>query len=249
MSDNPDLAPPTEAPTADPPPAPEPEQPQEQPAPSPEPEPAPEAAKGDEQDPAAKRISRLTARLAQAARERDELAARLAQHDAAARGEAPKVLDAETQALVREEARKQVAQERTQERVQAFHDAGREQYPDWTERCSSLMAMGADPQFAELLVEMKDGAKVAASLADEPDELERIAALKTERARAIALGQYAAKLEAKPAAPPVTVSRAPAPIRPVTGRTQPEFNEYRAGSQQLVDFYTRQALEQRRQAR
>jgi hypothetical protein len=41
------------------------------------------------------------------------------------------------------------------------------------------------------------------------------------------------------------VTRAPAPIRPVTGRAAPQVNEYSMSGQQLVDKYMREALERR----
>jgi hypothetical protein len=42
------------------------------------------------------------------------------------------------------------------------------------------------------------------------------------------------------------VTRAPAPIRPVTGRVSPVFNEYTATAQEAVDYYMRQNLERQR---
>ncbi len=54
--------------------------------------------------------------------------------------------------------------------------------------------MGADANFAQLLVEMPDGVRVAGALAADPAEVERIAGLRSERARAVALGKYAATL-------------------------------------------------------
>lgn len=205
---------------------------------------------GDEADPAAKRIARLTARFSQTARERDELAARIAQLEAAQTAGTP---DGDRAAEIRAEAQRIVAAERTQERIAAFHEAGREAYPDWQDRCASLVAMGADAQMSQLLIEMKDGPKVAAALHDDPDELERIAKLSTPTARAIALGVYAGRLETVgngshgPAGSGGVlpsgraVSRAPAPIRPVQGRAAPVFNEYTATTEQLTEYYAKQA--------
>ena len=110
------------------------------------------------------------------------------------------------------------------------------------------MQMGADAGFTQLLVEMPEGARVAGALADDPEELERIAAIKTERGRAIALGKYAAKLpEEKPqAAPRRAVSRAPAPIRPVNGTANPTFNEYTTDdASALAQHYMRESMERR----
>ena len=113
--------------------------------------------------------------------------------------------------------------------------------------------MGADGGFAALLVEMPDGVKVAAALANDPDQVEHIAGLRSERARAVALGKYAASIEgdgasggnghARTTAPAVT--RAPAPIRPVTGRAAPTFNEYTADGQTLVERYMKADLDSR----
>lgn len=201
-------------------------------------------------DRAANRIARLTSRYAGKAREAEELAARVAQLEAGNR-----TPDAERERSVREEALQIVAEQRAKERAEAFHEAGRAAYPDWQTRCQALMAMGADAQMSSLLVEMKDGAKVAAALHDDPDELERIARLTTPTARAIALGVYAGRLDATAdvspprgqlgSVPGRAVSRAPAPIRPVQGRANPQFNEYTAGdvasgNEALVDYYMKQ---------
>ena len=134
----------------------------------------------------------------------------------------------ELERLIDARAEAKAAQQASQARADAFHEQGRAAYADWTDRCTSLMQMGADAGFSQLLVEMPEGARVAGALADDPEELERIAAIKTERGRAIALGKFAAKLpEEKPAAAPRrAVSRAPAPIRPVNGTANPTFNEY-----------------------
>jgi hypothetical protein len=146
---------------------------------------------------------------------------------------------------VRAEAAKLAAEERTKDRVTAFHAAGQAAHSDWAERCQNLQAMGADAQMSHILIEMDDGARVAGALADDPEALERIAGIGTERGRAIALGKFAASLPAaRPARTPV--SRAPAPIRPVTGVANPVFNEFTATPDQLVEFYSRQAMKRRR---
>ena len=188
-----------------------------------------------------KRIGYLRSQATQAARDRDELAARLAaleQHIRAGGQAQP-----DPQQQIEAEVQRRAEAVRTQDRINAFHATGREAYPDWQQRCADLQAMGADAQIAALLVEMQDGPKVAAALRDAPEEIEHIASLRGERARAIALGQFAARLEAKPAR---NVSRAPAPPPPVRGRSSPQFNEQQATTQQLVDFYAAKAMESRR---
>ena len=143
----------------------------------------------------------------------------------------------------------------TQIRTERFHEQGATEYGDWKQRCDDLVKMGADANFAQLLVEMPDGVRVAGALAADPAEVERIANLRTERARAVALGKYAATLGADNgngharAAAPAPVTRAPAPVRPVTGRAAPVFNEYTASPEQLADYYLKKDLERTRSRR
>lgn len=188
-----------------------------------------------------KRIGFLRSQATQAARDRDELAARLAQIEAQLRagGQA----QSDPQQLIQAEAQKLAEQQRLQDRINTFHSSGRDAYPDWQQRCADLQAMGADAQIASLLVEMQDGPKVAAALRDAPEELEHIAALRGERARAIALGQFAAKMEARPTR---NVSRAPAPPKPIQGRANPQYNTYQeTDTNKLADYYAREDMEKR----
>jgi hypothetical protein len=197
-------------------------------------------------DRAERRIAALSARLAAGENERQRLAAevetlRRAQNPPAAE-EPPKPEDIPR--LVEERAAAIAEQRALQTRVQTFHEAGQKEYTDWRERCSSLIQMGVDGPLSEVLLELP--ATVTAALADDPEELERIVGLKSERARAIALGKYAASIEGKPApvAAPV-VSRAPAPIRPIGGNARVELNEANMTAQQLVEHYSKQAMKAR----
>ena len=227
----------------------------DQPAPDSDPQPEagqeteqqaqPEPEPPSEPDKEARRVARLTGRVSALARERDELTARLTALEQARAGAQEGQWGPDQQQAIEQAAQRLVEQRLAQVRRDAFHEAGREAYTDWQDRCQSLVAMGADPLFADLLVDMRDGAKIAAALADEPDEVERIAALKTERARAVALGQFAAKLEARPPPPARRVSNAPPPIRPVTGRANPTRNEYVMTSDQLVQLYSDRAMQAR----
>jgi hypothetical protein len=207
---------------------------------------------GERQTKRDRRFAELSARLTAAQRDRDRQAAELEFYRRQVAQQPPEN-DTPEQARARE--REQVrAEVEGQIRAETFHQAGALQYPDWKKRCDDLVAMGADGNFASLLVEMPggEGVKVAAALADDPDAVQRIAQLRTERARAVALGKYAATLDDGPApargngnAPsqPV-VTRAPAPVRPVTGRASPTFNEYTADAGTLADRYMKQILDQ-----
>lgn len=188
-----------------------------------------------------KRIGYLRSQATQAARDRDELAARLAAIEAQMRAGGQAQPD--PQQIIQAKAQELAEQQLLQDRINTFHASGRDAYPDWQQRCSDLQAMGADAQIAALLVEMQDGPKVAAALRDAPEELEHIASLRGERARAIALGQFAERMTARPAR---NVSRAPAPPKPIQGRTAPTFNEQAATTDQLVEHYSKVAMDRRR---
>lgn len=193
---------------------------------------------------AEKRIAKLAARLSAGEQQLARLVAENEQLRRGARSEegAP---SPEIEAAAERRAQEIVAERTAKERMAKFHSDGRAAHADWSDRCQSLMQMGADAQLSHMLVELDNGARVAGALADDPEALERIAAIQTERGRAISLGMYAAKIEATPAPPVRRVSNAPAPIRPVTGGARVEFNPYGADSEALVDYYSREAMKAR----
>jgi hypothetical protein len=195
-----------------------------------------------------KRIGFLRAQVSQAVSDRNEFAARLAALEGQVRatGQTYQPADPATQQVINAEAQRIAEAQRTQERIATFHSAGRDAYPDWQQRCSDLQTMGADAQIAALLVEIPEGHKIAAALRDAPEDMELIASLRGERARAVALGQFAERLAARPTR---NVSKAPAPPKPVSGRVNPSFVEQQATTAQLVDFYAAQAMERRRSQR
>lgn len=195
-----------------------------------------------------KRLARLTARITAGEAERAQLRAEL---DRMRRGEQvpqqPVEIPPEWQPILEREVEARAAAREAQRGVQAFHAAGRAEHADWPQLCQSLIDMGADPGFSQILVETPNGHKIAAALADEPEELERIAALRTERARAIELGKFAARFETRPAPPKrAAVSRAPEPVRPVTGSVNAQPDPYRMTAQQNVDYYSRLDMESRK---
>lgn len=212
---------------------------------APEQTPEEQRAARDKED---RRIAQLRARLGAAEREQARQAAELAfwrqqGAQAAQVEETPEQRYQRERAQIRSEVEAQI-------RTETFHQQGASAYGDWKQRCDDLVKMGADAGFAQLLVEMPDGVKVAAALANDPDQVERIANLRSERARAVALGKYAATIEDSNGAAPARsaasqVTRAPAPIRPVTGRASPTFNEYTADGQTLVDRYMKADLDKR----
>jgi hypothetical protein len=213
---------------------------------------APEQPEHKEPDPEGRRVAQVRARLAAAERERDALRAeaefyRRQTANVAPEDETPEQRYQRERTAIRAEVEQQI-------RTETFHQAGAAQFADWKQRCDDLIAMGADAGFAGLLVEMPggEGVRVAAALAADPDAVERIANLRSDRARAVALGRYAATIDdtaparVNGAAAAAPVTRAPAPVRPVTGRASPTFNEYTADPQALVDRYMNQVLERQR---
>lgn len=195
-----------------------------------------------------RRIAVLSAKLSAGEQERARMAAELEQFRSRANPQQERPLtEADLPRVLEERVAAELSKRDAEAKIQSFYKAGGELYADFGDRCKSLVEMGADEPFAALLLEMPDAARVVGALSDDPDEMERIAGLKTERARAIALGKYSAKLEnaPPPAAKPVT--RAPAPIRPIGGGSvKAVFNERTATPQQLMDYYSAQAMEARR---
>ena len=162
---------------------------------APEPTPEEQRAARDKED---RRIAQLRARLGAAEREQARQAAELAFYREQAQ-RAPQAEETPEQRYQRERAQIRTEVE-AQIRTETFHQQGAAAYGDWKQRCDDLVKMGADAGMAALLVEMPDGVKVAGALANDPDEVERIANLRTERARAVALGKYAATLDDHPPA-------------------------------------------------
>jgi hypothetical protein len=238
--------------TTEPTPAPEPE-----PTPTPAPESTPEtdepgpAKEADEerQSRGDRRFAELTARLSAAERREQAREAELEFYRRQIAAQAPQD-DTPEQAAQR--LRMQVRAEVEAEiKKDNLHAQGNAQYPDWGQRAQRVVDMGGDAQFAQLVLDMPPGeaVKVVAALSEDPEALQRIVDLRSERARAVALGKYAATIDDAPPAqrsngPAPQVTRAPAPIRPVTGRASPTFNEYTADGNTLVDRYMKQHLDQ-----
>jgi hypothetical protein len=212
-------------------------------------EPAPAKEADEERDKEDRRTAGLRARLGAEQREREKAAREAAFWRQQAQQYAPQQETPE-QAAMRLEAEADV---RAEARLLArrFHEEGHAQYRDWAQKTKDLMDMGADGGMGQLLIEMPGGVRVAAALADDPAELQRITSIPTERGRAIALGRFAATLDTSDSATRAPrdvpqMTRAPAPIRPVTGRASPQFNEYTAPPEQLVDYYLKKDLERAR---
>lgn len=224
-------------------------QPTPAPAPTPQPEPTedtPQREADEARDKEDRRIRQLVAKNAAKDRENEELRRERDYLRSIAQQQAPEQETPE-QAYARIERE---ADARAEAKIAAkrFHEEGHAQYRDWGQKTQDLIDMGADPNMASLLIEMPGGVRVAAALSEDPAELQRITSIQSERGRAIALGKYAAQIEAgdggngHAAQPARQITRAPAPIRPVTGRVTPQFNEYTADAQTLVNRWMDQDI-------
>jgi hypothetical protein len=240
MSDQPNAPAPAEgepAPATEPTPAPAPAPAPDSDEPPQTPEQAAEAkSRGDRRF--AELTAKLSAREREFARVNDEnerlrrIAAQVPQQQAS-----PELQYQQERAQIEAAAEAKAEAKLLQRR---FHEEGNAQYADWSVKTQELMAMGADSGFAQLLVNMPGGVRVTAALADDPAAVQRIASIQTLEGRAVALGKYAAQIEdgaGRAVHTPRPVTSAPAPIRPVTGRASPQFNEYTADGQSLVDKY------------
>jgi len=226
-------------------------EPQPQPTETPADDTARDTTEGDEQpEPkpsrADRRFAELTAKLDALSREN----ARREEELAHWRRQAAQVPPADETPEQREyRVREQIRdEERFRLQVERFHAEGASQFDNWAKLCEDVKQMGADAPLSRLIVEMPEAVKVVAALADDPAAVQRISNIQSERGRAIALGKFAAAIEDRPAIPraaPVAVTRAPAPVRTVTGRASPTVNPYTMTGQEAVDYFMRQDLESR----
>ena len=231
------------------PPSPEPPPPAEPPEQEPKPEAEP-AKPEDKEEAGNKRFGRLTARFNAQTRELEEMRARMAALEAERAQQLGPQPEQQVQAEIMRQAKLLAEQQAAQARKDAFHQAGSDAYgaQEWKDRCQKIVAMGADAELAQLLIEMPNGAKIVGALSDDLSELERIAAIRGERGRAIALGQYAERMTGKPAK---QVSQAPRPIKPIeAGHVDDKVDLYKQPIDKLVDIFAKEVIDnQKKQGR
>jgi hypothetical protein len=215
--------------------------PEPEPAPEgdPAPEPAPAAeAKGNKQKPwFQQRIDQLTKERREAERKAAEAEARAAALEAAradATNDVPNPMSpAEFQKAVEAAAELKMQQKAVQDRMEAWAEAGVKDFgvAEFNEKCNLVAAMGADerPEFMQLVTDpavIPDGHKVVMALADHPEEAQAIFSLPPVQ-MAARLTRFAGTIS-NAAPDPKTVSKAPAPIKPIGGsakNSEPSDNE------------------------
>lgn len=170
----------------------------------------------DERDRA---LRRLAFEKREAERQARELKERLSKFEQNA--------EPDLEARIKQEAAKLRDQEKRQEKLEAWDQKGRSEFPDFVERCNAIAELGVAPEFVDIVTDLDDGHKVVAHLADNPAEALEIARLPAHR-QAVALAKLARSLAEKPAAEaakaPPPVSKAPPPIKPVRGEAKVEID-------------------------
>lgn len=189
-----------------------------------------------------------------AERERDELRAKLPSADGPpdpnARTYTQADFDREVTVRAQQVAEKQVAESA----VKAVISTGERDFTPaaFTAACNALADVGATerPEFLTMTADLPNGAAVLHKLGNEPGEAMRVLALPPLR-MAAELGRISAILSAPAAAPappaPKQVSKAPAPIEPVTTRGSPvaETDPERMTPEQYASWRDKQRADRR----
>lgn len=217
--------------------------------PAPEPEaPAPDAPKPEDPKPEDKpkkedwreaRIRQQTAKIAFEAKRNDDLSRRLEQLEAkqpkpdpteAPPAAAPRT-EQDFQRAVQQEATRVAEQQAFIGECNKVAQAGTKEFPDFHDAVKTLWDAtdgldangGMTPTavaLVEAAMETDKPHAVLYHLGQNPEEAIRIAAMKSDAKRGAALAKVAAALSAPPA--PKPVSKAPAPIEPVSGAARAE---------------------------
>jgi hypothetical protein len=183
---------------------------------------------GDEAKPepagksATRRVAHLQARASDAIRRAEEAERRAEAAEAMVRQQNGSTEHPTRQPTTRDEvvaeAQRIVAEERVRERRQLVIDAGVKEHgaETWNEKTAMLHTMGAlaRPDFMEALVDLPEAPALVVRLADDPDQLAALLA-KRPAAMAAAMGRMAAEMAV--AEKPKEISRAPPPVKPVSG--------------------------------
>lgn len=195
---------------------------------------APQAAEVEQEQPKPQKMGKgVQARIDELTRQREEARRELARANAErdlyrsmAQGEnrapeqgdgaVPKPNQPDIRAMIEAEAAKMVAQREQQAKTANFFKNGRVAFSDFDQRCQTIDGLGATdrPDFVQFVTEVPEGPKIVAALADDPDEASRILALPGPL-MSIELSKKAVAMANAPQRS--TISRAPAPAKPLDG--------------------------------
>jgi hypothetical protein len=164
-----------------------------------------------------RRIDQLTREKHEEKRQREALEAQLRQLQPQTEHQPGQQM---TPDQIRAEAKRLIQQEKFDEACNSVFDAGKKEFSaEWDSSLRTFQMLGGAPaEFLEAVTSMDHGHKVLHALGQDPEAAERVLSLPPLR-----MALELARLEAKvaQASPPKQVSKAPAPITPVGGKSAP----------------------------
>jgi hypothetical protein len=164
-----------------------------------------------------RRIDQLTREKHEEKRQREALEAQLRQLQPQTEHQPGQQM---TPDQIRAEAKRLIQQEKFDEACNSVFDAGKKEFSaEWDSSLRTFQMLGGAPaEFLEAVTAMDNGHKVLHALGQDPEAAERVLSLPPLR-----MALELARLEAKvaQATPPKQVSKAPAPITPVGGKSAP----------------------------
>jgi molecular chaperone GrpE (heat shock protein) len=192
----------------------------------------PQEAPKPKTDWAQRRIDQLTREKHEERRQREALAAELAQYrqptDQQHQPGQPQDIDQ----IVEQRVAAKISDQNFNQACNRVYQAGVKADPNFEANLRTLQSVGEiSRDFLEVVTDMEEGHKVLNHLGANPDEADRILSLPPlKQARELA------KIEASlgKAAPPPPVSKAPAPISPVGSRTTPAEPEEFASTEEYA---------------
>jgi hypothetical protein len=189
----------------------------------------------DQRDRAIRRLAqeqRDTVRQLRAAQERLE---RLQPRDPNA---PPSPADIDRQ--IEQRAQQLIEAREHQSRTEAAIAEGNAAFPDFTERCNQVAAMGAtdNQAFMATIWKVPGAHKVVAELAENPADTARILSLPPVDL-ALELSRMSHRIATAPAPPPKPVTQAPPPIRPLETTARAEVDPNRMTSEQYQAWWNK----------
>lgn len=161
-----------------------------------------------------RRIDQLTREKYEERRQREALQTRLQQYEhqgQEAQQRAPVDIDAAVEARLK--------QREFEKKTDSVYQAGKAEFPDFDKSLETFNLFGGiPPAMSEMVLELDGAHKVLNHLGNNPAEVERILSLSVPR-MAVEIARLDASLSQPK--PPPPVSKAPAPISPIGGKSAP----------------------------
>ncbi len=148
---------------------------------------------------------------------------------------APETPPEEQQRFIRQEAEKLYLERKFQEKSELVYNAGFKEYKDWNNTLGSFgQEGGLAPFVVEAIIETEAPTKVIYYLGKNLDEYARIKDLKPA-AMGAALEKISAKVSAPPpVVPPKPQSKAPPPVKPITGSARAEVDPEKQSMEECI---------------